>query len=89
MSLPATYRALVCPEYGQPLALVTRPTPEPVPGSAVIKVLAALVDPSEKGRLLLAKRNFHFSQQPPFIPGNSAVGRVAAVPNDATSLQVG
>lgn len=89
MSLPATYRALVCREYGQALALVTRPTPQPVPGSAVIKVLRALVDPSEKERLLLAKRNVNFSQQPPFIPGNCAVGRVAAVPNDAASLEVG
>lgn len=89
MSLPATYRALVCREYGQPLALETLPTPDAVPGSAVIKVLSALVDPSEKGRLLMAKRNAHFSQQPPFIPGNCAVGRVAAVANDATTLQVG
>ncbi|KAJ5114010.1 hypothetical protein N7456_002544 [Penicillium angulare] len=89
MSLPATYRALVCREYGQPLALETRPTPNAVPGSAVIKVLSALVDPSEKHRLLMAKRNVHFSQQPPFIPGNCAVGRVAAVANDAATLQVG
>ncbi|KAK9368581.1 chaperonin 10-like protein [Lipomyces kononenkoae] len=89
MSLPATYRALVCPEYGQPLTLTTRPTPGAVPGSAVVKVLSALVDPSEKHRLLLNKRNPHFSQEPPFIPGNCAVGRVAALANDATSLQVG
>ncbi|KAJ5272438.1 hypothetical protein N7478_007563 [Penicillium angulare] len=89
MSLPATYLALVCREYGQPLALETRPTPAAVPGSAVIKVLSALVDPSEKSRLLMNKRNIHFSQQPPFVPGNCAVGRVAAVANDATTLRVG
>lgn len=89
MSLPATYRALVCRQYGKPLALETRPMLEAVPGTAVIKVLSALVDPSEKHRLLLAERNIHFSQQPPFIPGNCAVGRVAAIANDATTLQLG
>lgn len=39
--------------------------------------------------MLLNKRNLHFSQQPPFTPGSSAVGRIAALGTDATSLKVG
>ncbi|KAH8694127.1 hypothetical protein BGW36DRAFT_384430 [Talaromyces proteolyticus] len=88
-TLPSTYRAVVCHEYGQPLALDTRPIPAAEPGTAIVKVLSTLVDPSEKHRLLLSKRNPYFSQQPPFIPGSGAVGRVAALGKDATSLQVG
>jgi D-arabinose 1-dehydrogenase-like Zn-dependent alcohol dehydrogenase len=89
VALPPTYRAVVCHEYGQPLKLDTRPTPSAEPGSAVIQVLAAIVDPSEEHRLLKSKRNPYFSQETPFIPGNGAVGRIAAVGKDATSLQVG
>ncbi|CRG88330.1 hypothetical protein PISL3812_05359 [Talaromyces islandicus] len=88
-SLPPTYRAVVCREYGQPLSFETLQTPVAEPGSAVVKVLATLVDPSEKERLILKQRNVHFSQQPPFIPGNCGVGRVAALGKDATSLKVG
>ncbi|OKL57881.1 hypothetical protein UA08_06708 [Talaromyces atroroseus] len=87
--LPSTYRAVVCHEYGQPLKLDTLPTPEAEPGSAVVQVLAALVDPSEQHRLIQSKRNPHFSQETPFIPGNGAVGRVAALGKDATSMKVG
>lgn len=87
--LPSTYRAVVCREYGQPLSFETLQTPAAEPGSAVVKVLAAVVDPSEKERLLEKARNVHFSQQPPFVPGNCAVGRVAALGKDATTLKVG
>ena len=86
---PSTYRAIVCREYGQPLELATRNLPEAIPGTAIVKILAVLVDPSAKQRLLLSKRNPHFSMQPPFIPGNCAVGRIAALGADATSLQIG
>lgn len=88
-NLPITHRAVVCHEYGQPLILQTNQVPDTIPGSVIVKVLAALVDPSEKHRLLMSKRNPYFSQETPFIPGNGAVGRVAALGKDATSLQVG
>ncbi|QKX57501.1 uncharacterized protein TRUGW13939_04615 [Talaromyces rugulosus] len=88
-ALPPTTRAVVCREYGKPLSFDTLQTPTAEPGSAVVKILAAIVDPSEKERLLLKERNVHFSQQPPFIPGNCAVGRIAALGKDATSLKLG
>ena len=45
-ALPATCKALVCHEAGKPLNLEDVPTPTADPGSVVVKILAALVEPN-------------------------------------------
>ncbi|KKA25550.1 hypothetical protein T310_0430 [Rasamsonia emersonii CBS 393.64] len=87
-ALPSTFRAIVCHDYGQPPKLETLPMPEVLPGSAIVKILVAPCDAIQKN-VLFSPRNPFFSNPTPFIPGVSAVGRVAAVGPDATSLQVG
>ena len=43
-SVPATMRALVCEDVGQPLTVEIVPVPEAVPGSVLVKVLFTLAD---------------------------------------------
>ena len=85
-SLPATHRALVCTSTSQPLTLETVPTPQPTPGSAVVRVLAS--------GLISYMRDIYNGTRPypfpsPMVPGSSAVGRVAATGPDATRLTTG
>lgn len=84
----STFRAIVCHDYGQPPRLETLPMPEVVPRSAIVRILAAPCAATQK-HVLLRPRNPVFSNPTPFIPGVSAVGRVAAVGPDATSLKIG
>jgi D-arabinose 1-dehydrogenase-like Zn-dependent alcohol dehydrogenase len=87
-SLPRTYQAIVCREYGQASQLESLPMPEAVPGSAVVRIIAATCDHGARSALT-QPRNPYFSNPTPFVPGNAAVGRVAAVGSDAVSLQPG
>ncbi|KAF2714391.1 NAD(P)-binding protein [Pleomassaria siparia CBS 279.74] len=68
------------------LELKTVPTPEPIPGTAIIKVLSAPV-------LSYAKHVYNgmrkYPYPTPFTPGSSAIGRVAALGADCTSLSIG
>lgn len=84
--LPETMRALVCDGPGQPLVIKTVPTPQPTMGSVVVKVLCVQ---SHRGleHILSGKTFFTFPQ--PLTPGNTGIGRVAAVGPDTTSLAVG
>jgi D-arabinose 1-dehydrogenase-like Zn-dependent alcohol dehydrogenase len=88
VGLPSTYRAVVCHEYGQGAKLETLPMPEAVPGSAIVKVLAAACDPGHDETLNSPRHPF-FNNPTPFVPGVRAVGRVAALGSDATSLKLG
>ena len=65
IQLPPTHRAIVQRIYVGPLQVEAIPTPQPTPGSAIIRVLAANVVSS------------------------SAIGRVAIIGPDATSLAPG
>ncbi|GIJ85020.1 hypothetical protein Asppvi_003875 [Aspergillus pseudoviridinutans] len=85
-SLPATHRALILNAIGEPLKVETRPTPEATPGSAVVKILTAMIL-SYSGDIYSGKRPYPLPT--PLVPGNGAIGRVAAVGSDATSLSVG
>ncbi|KAH8886511.1 GroES-like protein [Thozetella sp. PMI_491] len=85
-SLPETMKALVCEEAGKPLQLKIVPTPQPIIGSVVVKVLCVLSQRSLP-HILTGKSFFTFPT--PLTPGNSAIGRVAAVGQDTTSLAVG
>jgi len=79
-------KALVCAEAGQPLTLQTVPTPTALPGSVVVKVIAALTD-SNLPFLLSGKSFFTFPKN--LIPGGRFIGRVAVPGPDTTSLPVG
>ena len=86
-SLPSTCQALVCQAIGQPLKLESITTPEAKPGSVVVRVLAS---PIQHNHNKILSGQIPYMQYPlPWIPGSRAVGRVAAVGVDATSLQVG
>lgn len=85
--LPPTHKALILTQIGSPLHVdPTHPTPQLVPGSAIIQVLCA--------GLLSYSRDIYngvrkYTLPTPSIPGSGAIGRVVAVANDATSLQTG
>jgi D-arabinose 1-dehydrogenase-like Zn-dependent alcohol dehydrogenase len=85
-SLPPTQIALVQTTYAQPLSLQTIQTPSPLPGTAIIKILFAPV-------LSYAKYVYDGTRKypypTPFVPGTSAIGRIAALGPDATRLQIG
>lgn len=86
-TIPSTSKALVCHAVGQPLSIESVPTPDAVPGSVVVRVLASGVPTN--GQKAFAGE-IPFLQFPtPIIPGAMGVGRVAAVGVDTASLQVG
>ncbi|KAF7979248.1 hypothetical protein HWV62_43228 [Athelia sp. TMB] len=85
-SIPATHRALVLTSTKEPLAVQTCPTPQPTPGAAVVRVLAANIV-SYARSIYDGTRPYPFPT--PFVPGASAIARVAALGSDATSLSVG
>ncbi|KAF4341534.1 alcohol dehydrogenase [Fusarium beomiforme] len=87
-SLPKTHRALALHSTRDPydISVVTRDTPRPGPGSVVIRVLSAGVL-TYADRVYSGRKPYPYPE--PFVIGSSAVGRVAAVGPDATSLQPG
>ncbi|TGO63064.1 hypothetical protein BOTNAR_0105g00240 [Botryotinia narcissicola] len=85
--LPTTMRALYAEAQGQPLTVKTVPTPQPGPGSLIVKVLAVSIEPSIH-ELLDGKMPYLYTPTP-FIPGGRAVGRVAAIGPDTTTLSIG
>ena len=86
-NLPPTCRGLVCGAVGQPLNVESISTPDAVPGSVVVKVLAATVDSTMPEVLKGHIPGLTFPT--PFIPGARCVGRVVATGPDTTSLQLG
>lgn len=84
--LPPTHRALVQRVYAGPLQVETIPTPQPTPGSAIVRVLAANVV-SYMGNVYNGTRQYPYPT--PLVTGTSAIGRIAAVGPDATSLTPG
>ncbi|TGO13680.1 hypothetical protein BTUL_0065g00370 [Botrytis tulipae] len=85
--LPTTMRALCAEAQGQPLTVKTVPTPQPGPGSLIVKVLAVSIEPSIQ-ELLDGKMPYLYTPTP-FIPGGRAIGRVAAIGPDTTTLSIG
>ncbi|KAK7750143.1 hypothetical protein SLS62_007892 [Diatrype stigma] len=88
-ALPPTHRALVLTSVRDPLDIAvapSHPTPTPIPGSAVIRILAATVV-TYSGDIFRGVRPYSFPK--PMVPGSSAVGRIAAVGPDAVALQPG
>ncbi|KAF5637956.1 alcohol dehydrogenase [Fusarium sp. NRRL 52700] len=87
-SLSKTHRALVLHSTRDPydISVVTQDTPQPSPGSAVIRVLSAGVL-TYADRVYSGRKPYPYPE--PFVIGSSAIGRVAAVGLDATSLKPG
>ncbi|KAF2722530.1 GroES-like protein [Polychaeton citri CBS 116435] len=84
--LPKTMRALVHESKEKPMAVQQIPTPEAIPGTVVVKVLAAQVD-ANLPRILNGEQGFPIPQ--PFTPGARSIGRVAAIGQDTTALKIG
>ena len=78
-------KAAVWKEIGSALSVEEVAAPDVVPGEVVVDVLAAPVL-SYTDRVLSGERAFLVEL--PMIPGPGAVGRVRALPPDATKLQV-
>lgn len=85
--LPPTHKALILTQIGEPLHVATtHPTPQLVPGSAIIQVLCAGILSYSRDIYNGARK---YTLPTPSIPGSGAIGRVVAVGNDATSVQTG
>ncbi|KAJ6508310.1 hypothetical protein C8R45DRAFT_816644 [Mycena sanguinolenta] len=87
-AIPAKHRVLVLNSTRDPIdiTLVERTPPQAGPGSAVIRVLAAGVL-SYAAEVYSGRKPYPYPT--PFIPGSSAIGRIAAVGSDATLLKPG
>ncbi|KAF7853910.1 hypothetical protein EAF04_010576 [Stromatinia cepivora] len=85
--LPTTMRALYVEAQGQPFTVKTVPTPQPGPGSLVVKILATSIDPYFQQ--IMDGDVPYLCVPVPLIPGGRAVGRVAATGPDTTTLSIG
>lgn len=79
-------KALVVESPGQPLTLKTVPVPSATPGSCVVKILVVQAD-DKTPHIIKGIPGYTFP--PNFVPAAHAIGRVAAVGPDATTLTVG
>ena len=82
-TLPTTHRALVQHAHAQPLVVEDVPTPQPVPGSAILRVEASTIF-SYQREIYNGTRTYPYPT--PMVPGCSAIGRVVAVGPDAVAL---
>ncbi|WPH03094.1 Hypothetical protein R9X50_00596900 [Acrodontium crateriforme] len=86
--VPKTHRALVLTSRAEKPQVQTIPTPQVGPGSAVIRIIQAGVLSYHRDIYSESKeRPYPFPL--PLVTGVSAVGRIAAVGSDATSLKPG
>ncbi|OCL02288.1 GroES-like protein [Glonium stellatum] len=84
--LPPTHRALYLKSQSEAPTIETLPTPQPTPGSAVVRILTANVL-SYARDIYNGKRSYNYAT--PLVPGVSAIARIAAVGPDATTLSPG
>lgn len=87
-NVPPTQRALVLHSTRTPydISVVEKATPQAEPGSAVVRILTAGVL-TYADRVYSGKKPYPYPI--PFVPGSSAVGRIASVGPDATKLKRG
>ncbi|KAH8696735.1 alcohol dehydrogenase [Talaromyces proteolyticus] len=83
---PKTQRALIQEVYAQPPVVKKIDIPTATPGSAVVRIIAS-------GIISYMKDVYDGTRQYPYptpmIPGTSAIGRIAALGADATTLNIG
>jgi threonine dehydrogenase-like Zn-dependent dehydrogenase len=87
-SLPETCKAAVLYEYGQDLRIESIPTPKPVYGAVVVKIESSMIYGPWKKTIFGGKASM-FSYPTPYVPGGTAIARVAAVGPDTTTLKPG
>ncbi|KAK4504593.1 hypothetical protein PRZ48_005509 [Zasmidium cellare] len=88
--LPSHMRALVYD--GSHSKVETIPTPQPTPGTAVVRVLSTKVNPYTREVFWEEGSNVPNRKYPfptPIVPGSSGIARVAAVGADSTKLRPG
>ena len=81
----ATHRAYVQETLGGPVSLQTVSTPAPANGEVLVSILATPLLSYTKAVL----SGSLFPLVHPFVPGISAIGRIAATGSDSTSLAEG
>lgn len=86
MSVPKTMRAAVVQAFGQPLALMECPVPEPGPGEVLVRILTSGVCHTD---LHAANGDWPIKPAPPFTPGHEGVGTVAALGAGVRDLMIG
>lgn len=79
-------RAAVVQAFGQPLALIECPVPEPGPGEVLVRILTSGVCHTD---LHAANGDWPIRPAPPFIPGHEGAGTVAAVGPGVHDLMIG
>lgn len=84
--LPTHQKALVLTTVGEPLEVKRIEVPSPTIGSAIIRILTSSVLPYSDD-VYSGKRPYPFPT--PFVPGVSAIGRVAATGPDTAGLAIG
>ncbi|TVY82010.1 L-threonine 3-dehydrogenase [Lachnellula suecica] len=84
--IPKTHRALVLTSTDQPPEVKTIPTPQPGPGSAVVRIEAANILTYSK-YIYNGARKYPFPT--PLVIGSSALGRIVATGPDAVLLEAG
>ncbi|KAF2479821.1 alcohol dehydrogenase [Neohortaea acidophila] len=84
--LPPTHKALVQEVYAEPLVVKEIATPQPDPGSVVIKIIAVPIISYARE---VYNGNRKYSYPTPLVVGTSAIGRVAAVGVDTVKLKEG
>ncbi|KAH7410454.1 chaperonin 10-like protein [Phaeosphaeria sp. MPI-PUGE-AT-0046c] len=89
-TLPKMMKALVQESKDSPFIVKEIPTPEPGPGSVVVKILYNMLQTQTRD-ILSGKSGFRQVRtwSNPFIPGGRAIARVAAPGPDTTSLATG
>ena len=85
-TLPATHRALVQKVYAQSMVVEDVPTPDVVPGSAILRIESAGIISYQK-QVYNGTRKYPYPT--PIVPGMFAIGRVVAAGPDAVALQPG
>lgn len=87
-SLPETYTGLRFHSPSEAPTLADLPTPVPTPGTVLVKPLYSVI--VQYANQIFMNGNPRGYKYPlPFIPGGTCIGRIAAVPSDATSLKPG
>lgn len=84
--LPKTHRALVLTSRDEPLTVKTVQTPQPTPGSVIIRIIVTNVA-SFAREVYDGTRPYSFPT--PLVVGSSAIGRIAATGPDSTLLTPG
>ena len=82
-TLPETHRVLLHTSPEKPLTVTTRSIPQVVPGSALIRVLSVPILPVLPAVL---NGSVPYPLSLPLVPGQSCIGRVAAIGPDAVLI---